>query len=158
MSTRDAQLELRGMSCANCASTIQESLEELPGVERASANFATDEGSVTYDPEEVTLAEIYEAVEDAGYEPVSETVTVAITDMSCANCAEANAESLLATPGVIEADVNYATDEAQVRFNPADTDRSDLYDAVEDAGYTPVRESEGGEADGDGGGERPRPA
>ena len=142
---------MTGMSCANCAATVEDALSDLDGVSSVDVNAATDEGRVEYDPDATSLSAIYEAVEDAGYGAVDETVTIGITDMSCANCADANADSLLSTPGVIEADVNYATDEAQVRFNPADADRSDLYDAVEDAGYTPVRED--GDADGDGGGE-----
>ncbi len=136
------------MSCANCSATIEDALADLDGVVSANANYATDEGSVEYDPEEVSLGEIFDAIESAGYGAVSETVTVAITDMSCANCAETNAEALESTPGVIEADVNYATDEAQVRYNPADASRSDLYDAIESAGYSPVREGGGGD-DGD---------
>ncbi|MFB6175711.1 MAG: cation transporter, partial [Halobaculum sp.] len=73
-----------------------------------------------YDPDAVSLADIYEAVADAGYDAATESVTVAITDMSCANCAETTREALASTPGVIEADVNFATDEAQVTYNPAD--------------------------------------
>jgi Cu+-exporting ATPase len=142
------------MSCANCASTIQESVESLPGVERATANYATDEGTVEYDPAAVTLAEIYEAVEESGYEVASETVTVAITDMSCANCAETNESALLDTPGVVSADVNFATDEARVTYNPADVSLGDIYDAIERAGYNPVREDgSDGESDGQAGGE-----
>ncbi|WP_049941267.1 heavy metal translocating P-type ATPase [Halorhabdus utahensis] len=142
MATRTIHLDITGMSCANCSGTIQDTLESLDGVIEASANFATDEGSVEYDPEVVTLGEIYEAVENAGYGAVSETVTVAISDMSCANCAEANATALEDTPGVIGAEVNYATDEAQVTYNPAEASRADLYDAIEAAGYSPVREDD----------------
>ncbi|PSQ05026.1 heavy metal translocating P-type ATPase [Halobacteriales archaeon QS_5_68_33] len=143
MSTRDAHLELQGMSCANCASTIQESVGALDGVAEVSANYATDEGTVTYDPDEVSLAEIHAAVEESGYEAVSETVTVGITDMSCANCAETNETALLDTPGVLAADVNFATDEARVRYNPADASLADVHDAIERAGYTPIRENDG---------------
>ncbi|WEL22777.1 heavy metal translocating P-type ATPase [Halorhabdus sp. BNX81] len=144
MATRTTHLDITGMSCANCSGTIQDTLESLDGVIEASANFATDEGSIEYDPEVVTLGEIYEAVENAGYGAVSETVTVAISDMSCANCAEANATALEDTPGVIGAEVNYATDEAQVTYNPAEASRADLYDAIEAAGYSPVREDDAG--------------
>ena len=147
MPTRTAHLNVTGMSCANCSASIEDALDGLDGVTSANANYATDEGAVEYDPDVVSLADVYDAVEAAGYGAVSETVTVAITDMSCANCAETNADALEATPGVIEATVNYATDEAQVRYNPADASRSDLYDAVESAGYSPVREGDG---DGDG--------
>ncbi|MFB6179229.1 MAG: heavy metal translocating P-type ATPase [Halorientalis sp.] len=142
MTHRRAHLELTGMSCANCAGTIEERVGDLPGVSDVSANYATDEGTVEFDPDETSLAEIFDAVEDAGYGIVRETTTIAITDMSCANCASTNEEALLATPGVIDATVNYATDEAQVEYNPADTSLEDLYDAIEDAGYTPVREDE----------------
>jgi len=140
------------MSCANCSASIEDALDDLDGVASANANYATDEGSVEYDPEEVSLGEIFDAIESAGYGAVSETVSVAIADMSCANCAEANADALESTPGVIEATVNYATDEAQVRYNPADASLEDLYDAIESAGYSPVREGSGSGGDGEGSG------
>ena len=140
MGTRTTRLDITGMSCANCSASIQDALAELDGVSEVDANFATDEGSVEYDPDVVSLGDIYDTIADAGYGAVSETVTIAITDMTCANCAETNESTLADTPGVIEADVNYATDEAQVRYNPADTSIDDLYGAIEDAGYSPVRE------------------
>jgi len=140
MGTRTAQLNVTGMSCANCSATVGEALEELDGVVEANVNYATDEGSVEYDPAEVSLGEIYDAVESAGYGVVSETATIAISDMSCANCADANEDALAGVPGVVDAEVNYATDEAQVTYNPEDASLEAMYDAIEDAGYTPVRE------------------
>jgi Cu+-exporting ATPase len=140
------------MSCANCSATVGEALEDLDGVVEANVNYATDEGSVEYDPEAVSLGEIYDAVEAAGYGVVSETATIAISDMSCANCADANEDALAGVPGVVDAEVNYATDEAQVTYNPEDASLEAMYDAIEDAGYTPVRE------DGDDEGESARDA
>jgi Cu+-exporting ATPase len=135
------------MTCANCSGTVGDALESLDGVIEANANFATDEGSVEYDPDEVSLAEIYDAIEDAGYGAVSDTVTIGISDMTCANCVQTNETALENTPGVIAAEANFATDEAQVRYNPADTFLDALYDAIEDAGYSPVREdSDSGES------------
>ncbi|MFU1782016.1 heavy metal translocating P-type ATPase [Haloarcula japonica] len=152
MRNRTTRLELTGMSCANCAGTIEESVGELDGIASVDANYATDEGSVEYDPDVVSLADIIAAVQDAGYGVATETVTIGITDMSCANCAETNEEALEGTAGVIDANVNYATDEGQVTYNPADVSRADLYDAIESAGYTPVRESSGSANGGDGSG------
>ncbi|MFC7209237.1 heavy metal translocating P-type ATPase [Natronoarchaeum sp. GCM10025321] len=140
METRTAQLDITGMTCANCSGTVGDALESLDGVIEANANFATDEGSVEYNPDEVSLAEIYGAIEDAGYGAVSDTVTIGISDMTCANCVQTNETALENTPGVIAAEANFATDEAQVRYNPADTSLDALYDAIEDAGYSPVRE------------------
>ncbi len=133
------------MSCANCSGTVEDALSELDGIIEANVNFATDEGSVEYDSGEVTLAEIYGTIEDAGYEPVSEEVSIGISDMTCSNCAETNEDALEALPGVVSAKVNYATDEGVVRYNPNDMDLGSLYEAIEGAGYTPVREDEGDE-------------
>ncbi|QLH83703.1 heavy metal translocating P-type ATPase [Halosimplex pelagicum] len=151
MSERTIRLQLQGMSCANCSQTIEERVGSLAGVSEVDANYATDEGSVAYDPEETSLREIYDAIEDAGYEAASETVSVGITDMSCANCAETNESALLDTPGVVDADVNYATDEGTVTYNPAEASLDDIYGAIEDAGYSPVREDESGDGGGAGG-------
>jgi len=141
MTTRTITLDITGMSCANCSATIEDTLSEFDGVDDASANYATDEATIAYDATAVSLAELYDAIDDAGYEAVSETVRIGITDMSCANCADTNAEALESLPGVIEADVNYATDEAQVRYNPAAATTDTFYDAIENAGYEPVREA-----------------
>jgi Cu+-exporting ATPase len=142
MTERTTQFNITGMSCANCSATIADSLDALDGVSEADINFATDEGTVTYDPDAVSLGELYDAVEAAGYTAVSETVTIGITDMTCANCAETNEAALESRPGVVDAEVNYATDEAQVTYNPAEASLADLHDAIEAAGYTPVREAE----------------
>ncbi|WP_439028634.1 heavy metal translocating P-type ATPase [Haloarchaeobius sp. DT45] len=143
MPERTIQLEISGMSCANCSSTVQDAVSSLDGVTEASVNFATDEGSVTYDSGEVSLAAVFDAIRDAGYEPVSETTTVGITDMSCANCAETIDDALERAPGIVRADVNFATDEASIEYVPGAVSRRDLYQAIEDAGYTPVRDEEG---------------
>ncbi|MFT4891391.1 MAG: Cu+-exporting ATPase [Halobacteriales archaeon] len=146
--TRTVRFDVGGMSCANCSSTVSSSVEALDGVEEASVNFATDDASVTYDPDRVGLGDIFAAVSESGYAPQSETITIAVTDMSCANCSEAVQDALDGTPGVVDAEVNFATDEAQVEYVPGAVSRSDLYDAVESAGYSPVRDGESGE-DGD---------
>ncbi|MFW6385056.1 MAG: heavy metal translocating P-type ATPase [Halodesulfurarchaeum sp.] len=138
----EVRLDLTGMSCANCAASIQDSVEALSGVDSATVNYATDEGTVEYDPDTVSLAEIYDAIEDAGYGALSETATIGISDMSCANCAATIDDRLSDLPGLISVDVNYATDEAQVTFNPTAVQRRDLYAAIEAAGYTPIVEEE----------------
>ncbi|ELZ19228.1 heavy metal translocating P-type ATPase [Natrinema limicola] len=148
MSTRTAHLDIRGMSCANCSQSINSALESTDGVREASINFATDEGTVEYDPEQVSLATIYETIDDAGYHAERASRSIGITDMSCANCAEANETALESVPGVIDVEVNYATDEAQVEYNPVDASLEDLYAAIENAGYMPVREEAGDDSEG----------
>jgi Cu+-exporting ATPase len=127
------------MSCATCASTVEESVADIDGVRSVDVNFATDGATIEYDPEAVGLATVYDAIEAAGYEPERTTTTIEIAGMSCATCAETNATAIEDVPGVLDADVNFATDEATVAFNPHDTDLSAVYDAIEAAGYEPDR-------------------
>ena len=147
MSDRTIRLELTGMSCANCSGTIEDRVGSLAGVSSVDANYATDEGTVTYDPEQVSLGDIVDAVHDAGYGVDTETMTIGITDMTCSNCARTNTEALGRVEGVVDAGANYATDEAQVTYLPSVVSPSDLYAAVEDAGYSPVHEDETGGSD-----------
>ncbi|WP_265109317.1 heavy metal translocating P-type ATPase [Halosolutus halophilus] len=140
MTTRRAHLEITGMSCATCSGSVEDALDDLDGVESASANYATDEGTVEYDPEAVSLAEIYAAIESAGYEAAAETETITVMGMSCATCSESVGEAVEALPGVLRADVNFASDEARVEYNPSDVSLAEIHDAIESAGYEPVRE------------------
>jgi Cu+-exporting ATPase len=44
-------LPIVGMSCASCATTIQRSLADLKGVEKANVNFATSKATVLFQPQ-----------------------------------------------------------------------------------------------------------
>jgi Cu+-exporting ATPase len=132
-------IPIQGMSCATCASTIEDAVAKLDGVDSIDVNFATDEAAIEYDPDVVSLPAIYQAIEDAGYTPEKVTATISIMGMTCATCVETNEEALESVPGVLSASVNFATDEATVEFNPEQASLTDMYDAIEDAGYDPVR-------------------
>ena len=131
------------MSCATCAAAVEKSVTALEGIEAVDVNFATDEATVAYDPETVGLDEIYEAIEAAGYEPERRTTTIGIAGMSCATCASAVDDHVTALDGVLNVDVNVATDEATVSYNPNETNRAAICDAIETAGYEPDRATEG---------------
>ncbi len=60
-------LSLVGMTCANCARTIEKGVGGMPGVSRASVNFAAEKLSVEFDGTRLTLEEIARKVEDLGY-------------------------------------------------------------------------------------------
>jgi Cu+-exporting ATPase len=68
--TESLELALRpgGISCASCISTIEGALCEVPGVEKAAVNMATERIAVDYDPGQVGVEELRGAVTGAGYE------------------------------------------------------------------------------------------
>ena len=61
-------LPITGMTCANCAATIQRTLEKkVAGVVGATVNFATEKARVEYDPAQVSRRDLVEAIEKIGY-------------------------------------------------------------------------------------------
>lgn len=60
------ELALTGMTCAACAARIEKVLNALPGVE-AQVNFAAEKALVFFTPGMVTVADLIQAVERAGY-------------------------------------------------------------------------------------------
>jgi P-type Cu+ transporter len=69
--------------------------------------------------------------------PEAATVStrLAIEGMTCASCSRRVERALAATPGVIAASVNLATEQAAVTYSIRDVTTSDLVAAVERAGY-----------------------
>ncbi len=64
-----------------------------------------------------------------------EGITLAISGMSCAACAGRVEKALAAVPGVVEANVNLASEKASVRGGAGGLRAADLVAAVEAAGY-----------------------
>ena len=66
----EVELSLRpgGISCASCVGAIEGALLALPGVDRAAVNMATERVTVDYNPEQLGVEQLREAVTDAGYE------------------------------------------------------------------------------------------
>jgi Cu+-exporting ATPase len=65
------------------------------------------------------------------------TVSIGITGMHCASCAASIEKALLRLDGVTKANVNFASESAMVRYDPAVNSYADLQNAIKDAGYTP---------------------
>ena len=60
-------LQIGGMDCGGCAKTIEASLQKLSGIESASVSFATGRLNISYDPDRVSEAEIYDRIQFLGY-------------------------------------------------------------------------------------------
>ncbi|UCH21196.1 MAG: copper-translocating P-type ATPase [Deltaproteobacteria bacterium] len=62
------ELPVMGMTCANCAATIERVLKKkVPGVLDAAVNFASERATVEYVPAVSDLSDIIAAIEKAGY-------------------------------------------------------------------------------------------
>ena len=66
-------LAIQGMTCANCAQTIENGLAKMPGVTSATVNFAAEKLSVAYDPDRLNTADLVAKVKELGYRASAES-------------------------------------------------------------------------------------
>jgi Cu+-exporting ATPase len=60
--------EIRGMSCASCVNTIENSLRKLSGIYSVVVNLATERAVVEFNPDSISVSEIKRAVKNLGFE------------------------------------------------------------------------------------------
>jgi P-type Cu+ transporter len=135
MTTKNLTLPVTGMTCASCASRIERGLKKVGGVETAQVNLASEQATVTYDPQQVQPHDLVAAVEKAGYGVISDQIELPITGMTCASCVTRVEKALKKTDGVLDASVNLATERATVTYAPGVANVATLQAAVEAAGY-----------------------
>lgn len=132
---KKAELKVTGMVCAACTSAIEKSLRSLDGVSAAKVNLATEIASVTYDSGKLKLLDLENAIRNAGYDVIDEKVVLKIGGMVCAMCVGALEIALRKLDGVVEANVNLASEKAYVTYNSKMASIQDMKKAVEDTGY-----------------------
>jgi Cu+-exporting ATPase len=136
-------LPITGMSCASCASRIQNSLLKLRGVEDATVNFAAERATVFYNPSEASIEEFIKTIKDQGYGVSASKITLPIKGMTCASCVKRVQDALSSLDGVLSVSVNLATERAVVEYFPAQLEVRELKRAVKVAGYEVVEVREG---------------
>jgi len=123
------------LDCASCVQTVERVLQGEDGVQQARVNFATGKAHVTYNPEQISLAEIQTAVKKAGYTVGGAKTSISIKNLRCASCVTFIEESLSATPGVLRANVNILTQQADVEYVAGEATLAQLRAAIEVVGY-----------------------
>ncbi|TEB05551.1 Copper-exporting P-type ATPase A [Pelotomaculum schinkii] len=138
------QFKVRGMTCANCALTIEKGVGKMKGVKSAAVNFASEKLTLELDPSVVSQEDILAKIKDLGYGAQSEDSEggkqqFKVSGMTCANCALTIEKKLKSTPGVHMAAVNFANETVTVEFDPQTLTLNDVFEQVRDAGYIPLK-------------------
>lgn len=142
------EIPVRGMTCASCVGRVEKAIRNTPGVAAANVNLAAERAHVELTSAGDTGA-VVEAIRKAGYEPLERTIELNIKGMTCASCVSRVEKALRTAPGVLEAQVNLATERARVRVLAGGPEPDRLIAAVQGAGYdaTPVESGGGDVAD-----------
>ena len=66
-------IHIEGMHCHRCEDAIRKAITRHPGVHEVEVDFASGQASVLFDMDQVTPANLVDAVRAAGYKPTGFT-------------------------------------------------------------------------------------
>lgn len=70
MTTQTITLTIEGMTCGGCAKSVNQALQQLVGVNEANANFEQKNATIIFNDEQISINQLIEAIEDAGFDVV----------------------------------------------------------------------------------------
>jgi Cu+-exporting ATPase len=127
-----------GMTNASYVTRVEKVLVQLPRVSSANVNLATAIATLR-SGHELQAHTITEAVGRAGYSVPQQAVTLEIYGMTCASCVARVEKTLSKVEGVVSAQVNLATETAQVKLASGMVSVDAQVAAVDPAGYVAKR-------------------
>ena len=63
-----AVVKVGGMTCSGCVRSVTNVLQALPGVETAQVSLEQGAANISFDPQQINLATVKQAIEEAGFE------------------------------------------------------------------------------------------
>lgn len=157
----DVVIKIKGMMCGHCEKTVTEAAMSVKGVTKASSDFKRGEAKVSFDTNVIDLETIKAAIASSGYEVIDEgeacpvpvkqavipetkieikerglkKISLKITGMTCASCAQNIEKALIKTDGVKNASVNFSFEKASVEYDAAMVTLQRLENVVTSLGY-----------------------
>ncbi|MCL6632081.1 MAG: copper ion binding protein [Alicyclobacillus herbarius] len=63
-----ATITVKGMTCSGCVNAVTRALKAIDGVQEANVDLQGQKATVAFDASKVSVANLKEAVEEAGYD------------------------------------------------------------------------------------------
>ncbi|MEK6835687.1 MAG: copper-translocating P-type ATPase, partial [Nanoarchaeota archaeon] len=142
------ELKIQGMHCATCAITIEKTLKNTSGVNKAVVNYANEKAYVEYDDNKVNLQELRKKVKNLGYDIIPEEkelkeigqLKLKVIGMNSPHCTGIVKKALNNLYGIKKAELSFANERAIINYNPALVSLDKIKKTIKAAGYEPVEE------------------
>jgi Cu+-exporting ATPase len=118
--------------------TVERNLKKMDGVETANVNLSSERAAVSYDPQKATVGDFIARVQRAGYEVAMGEASLGIKNLADSADAIRLEKKLNAVEGVIETNVNLATEKAVIRYVPTIVSQNDLRRTIRSAGFETI--------------------
>lgn len=146
MSTRQIILPVTGMTCANCAATIERNLKKESGVYHAVVNLSSERAVVEFDPQVTALEDLYKRVQRAGYGIATGTIEFYLKEVDDPIRLNRLEQKITALEGVRKINLNVVNGHLEIAFIPTLVGALEIRKAISDLGFSLV-ESKGTEDD-----------
>jgi len=154
-----AKIKVEGMTCQNCANTIEAFISKKDGVEDIRVSLEDKEAFIIYNPGETNPVALRAAIDDMGFKaslpressvemgfdhlakkaassPSNEMETIIdVEGMVCGSCVRNIEGSVKDQPGVLSVSVSLEKSNATVKFDPSKTDAAKIADFIDDMGF-----------------------
>nr|XP_030129102.3 copper-transporting ATPase 2 [Taeniopygia guttata] len=136
-------LQITGMTCASCVSTIERNLQKEDGIVSVLVALMAGKAEIKYKPKLIQPLEIAQLIQNLGFEATimennAETegqVELLITGMTCASCVHNIESKLMRTNGIFSASVALATSKAHIQFDPEIIGPRDIIKVIKEIGF-----------------------
>ena len=135
-------LLVTGMTCSNCAATIERNVRKLPGVSAAHVDLSGEKLSVSFDPAQLDERGIIDSVRRAGFGVATGTTELPITGLRDTSDAVTLEQLLARQDGVLAASVSSDTGRVTLEFIPGLTSIAELAEVMRTAGFALVQSGE----------------
>jgi len=136
------KLPIEGMDSEHCALIVDKTVGDVPEVQEHHVELNNRVAVLRSERPVEAVQHAVQAIRDSGYDVPTMKRTIPVTGMTCASCVASVESMLLATPGVLKAAVNLATNTVQVQYVPSVIDERGMRKAVQSIGYDLVIEAE----------------
>ena len=131
-------LPVLGMTCANCAVSVERALKRTEGVDEAMVNLSSERVAVTYDSEQTLLNNLVESIKDAGYDVATGEAVLSIPELHDPVNATRLEKALENKPGIISSKANPVAENLSLVYVPTITNITEIMELVTKAGFTPT--------------------
>ncbi|TXI82902.1 MAG: heavy metal translocating P-type ATPase [Flavobacteriales bacterium] len=135
-------LPVENMDSEHCALIVDKAVGGVPDVQAYHVELNNRQAVLVSERPVDAVRNAVKAIRDNGYEVPVLKRTFPVTGMTCASCVASVESMLQATPGVLRAAVNLATNSVLVEYVPGVTDELRMRAAIQSIGYDLVIASE----------------
>ena len=131
-------LPILGMTCANCAVTVERALKRTEGVDEALVNLSSERVAVTFDSDQTVLNDLVSSIQNAGYDVATGEAVFSIPELTDPVNARRLEKALENKAGIISIKANPVAETLNLVYVPTITNVTEIMDLVVKAGFTPT--------------------